>query len=428
MRFSILATLASLALSHAAQYNGVTDRWSFDLERVQNPRWMSTVRDDVLLSQLSIPGTHNSMTNNIGKPELQSQRVPIDTQLLSGIRYFDISGRIVNDDLKVYHRNTPTGYNFGQVFGSIFGFLDANPREVVILRIKKEHLGDRTSSFSQVLKNYFAPGTALGNAAASRLYYPGADVSKIPTLGQLRGRLVILQDFKKKKQFGYFGIPWSSSTISSYSFRPSPGNILKGLRWGFTKCSIWNAGRSNTKKLFVTHTTVSIGARPIDIAAGGSNVNDVGMNRYLGEYIYRGNAGRIGVIAMDFPGAYLITQILSLNTRFGALQPMDPDALNPGSNAYPPAAGVYPPNSAPAAYPPAAYPPPPGSAAYPPPAVYPPPPPPTYRDRDTSDEVPPPAHEGLYPPPPAHEGLYPPPPAHGGLYPPPPTDEFGRSY
>ncbi|KKF94139.1 hypothetical protein CFO_g3492 [Ceratocystis platani] len=116
------------------------------------------------------------------RPELQSQRVPIDTQLLSGIRYFDISGRIINNDLMVYHRNAPTGYNFGQVFGSIFGFLDANPREVVILRIKKEHFGDRTSSFSQLLTNYFAPGTPLGTAAANRLYYPGRDASKIPTL------------------------------------------------------------------------------------------------------------------------------------------------------------------------------------------------------------------------------------------------------
>ncbi|KAL1890664.1 hypothetical protein Cpir12675_005299 [Ceratocystis pirilliformis] len=406
MRFSILATLASLALSYAADYNGVTDPWSFDMEFVQNPAWMSTVRDDVLLSQLSIPGTHNSMTDRIGKIELQSQKSPLNVQLHSGIRYFDISGRIVNNDLQVYHRDTPTGYNFGDVFSTIFGFLDANPREVVILRIQKEYFYDRTSAFSQVLNKYLTPGTLLGNAAANRVYVPSGDKARIPTLGELRGRLVILQDFKKKDSFRYFGIPWSSSTISSYSFRPSPGNVLKGARWSLTQCSLRKIGWSSAKTLFITHTSVSYGARPVDIAGGGSGTNEFGMNRYLGEFLRSGNTARIGVMVMDFPGAFLINAIIRLNTPYGAPQPIDPGAANPGSYSYPPASGVYPP-PAPGVYPPNSAP-----GVYPHPAapgIY-PPPPVAYREPDTPVEVyPPPSapHVGIYPPlPNNHDSTY----------------------
>ncbi|WII35187.1 hypothetical protein [Paenibacillus thiaminolyticus] len=58
-----------------------------------NPNWMSLIRDDARLSELSIPGTHYSMayrTNQPATDHVYTQSMPLNTQLNSGIRYLDI--------------------------------------------------------------------------------------------------------------------------------------------------------------------------------------------------------------------------------------------------------------------------------------------------------------------------------------------------
>lgn len=63
---------------------------------VDGPCWMKYVDDNKLLDELSIPGTHDSGTCSVDNDtEPQSSQVKcqqdyIPTQLLEGIRYFDI--------------------------------------------------------------------------------------------------------------------------------------------------------------------------------------------------------------------------------------------------------------------------------------------------------------------------------------------------
>lgn len=63
---------------------------------VDGPCWMKYVDDDKFLDELSIPGTHDSGTCSVDNDtEPQSSQVKcqqdyIPTQLLEGIRYFDI--------------------------------------------------------------------------------------------------------------------------------------------------------------------------------------------------------------------------------------------------------------------------------------------------------------------------------------------------
>ena len=63
---------------------------------VDGPCWMKYVDDNKFLDELSIPGTHDSGTCSVDNDtEPQSSQVKcqqdyIPTQLLEGIRYFDI--------------------------------------------------------------------------------------------------------------------------------------------------------------------------------------------------------------------------------------------------------------------------------------------------------------------------------------------------
>src|SRR5438874_2499396 len=54
-----------------------------------NSDWMGALPDQLRLSELSIPGTHDSMSFH-GGDAVQTQSMPLSTQLESGIRVLDI--------------------------------------------------------------------------------------------------------------------------------------------------------------------------------------------------------------------------------------------------------------------------------------------------------------------------------------------------
>jgi len=60
----------------------------------RNPDWMGKLKDDVKLSQLSIPGTHDTMSR-FGGPIVETQTLTLANQLESGIRVFDMRCRHV---------------------------------------------------------------------------------------------------------------------------------------------------------------------------------------------------------------------------------------------------------------------------------------------------------------------------------------------
>ncbi|KKF96017.1 1-phosphatidylinositol phosphodiesterase [Ceratocystis platani] len=317
MRFSLFAAWASLGLGYAATHNKYSDDWSFDLDSAENPAWMSGLDDNVPLSMLSIPGTHNSVTDRFGEYNTQSQNVPLETQLISGIRYFDISCRDLFFNLMVYHGSSSTGYDLREVLNTIFNFLDKHPRETVILRIQKGKFTERSDTFVQHLERLLDPETHLGDRAVKRIFSKGdAGITAIPTLGEVRGKVFILQDFKTRVP-GRYGLPWRSSAMSVYNFKLILKAFLVELKWHAVKGFIELIPSRGSEKLCITHTSISVGAKPIEIAAGSEG--KAGMNRYLGEYLSSKNKApngvteRVGIIAMDFPGKSLIKQILKLN-------------------------------------------------------------------------------------------------------------------
>ncbi|MDO2411085.1 hypothetical protein QUB72_12190 [Enterococcus faecium] len=64
-----------------------TESWT---ARTYNRNWMSQLRDDVRLSELSIPGTHNSATATYRggfSGYVRTQSIDIRRQLDNGIRF-----------------------------------------------------------------------------------------------------------------------------------------------------------------------------------------------------------------------------------------------------------------------------------------------------------------------------------------------------
>ncbi|KAL2885148.1 1-phosphatidylinositol phosphodiesterase [Ceratocystis lukuohia] len=311
MRFSLFITLASLALTHAGIYKDIDDLWSFDLAEGRNADWMADLYDHVKLPDLTIPGTHGSMTDRLQSSRMQTQSEPLAQQLTGGIRYIDISCRYINNDMRVYHGLADTGYSLQDVLTTLFDFLHDHPREAIILRIQKGSFFDSTKTFLSSIEAHLISGSELSNRANQYIYSTDSKRKVIPTLGQVRGKVLLLRDFKIS-QAGSYGISWNSDAISSYNHRLALGDPFLGLKWGSIKSNINRSRCKDYKKLRITHT--SAGVKPINIAT--TAVALYGINRRLGRYLMYERGNCFGIVVMDFPGCYLVEHIVRMNKKY----------------------------------------------------------------------------------------------------------------
>ena len=163
---------------------------------VDGPCWMKYVDDNKFLDELSIPGTHDSGTCSVDNDtEPQSSQVKcqqdyIPTQLLEGIRYFDIrlgKGDDPGIDHGDYYLLKKDAYfmHLSDVIGYFKTFLNENPTEALIMLVSRgnDEATDEsvTTAFAKVLDDN------------PKLFYTS---SRIPTLHEVRGKIVQLRRFR----------------------------------------------------------------------------------------------------------------------------------------------------------------------------------------------------------------------------------------
>ena len=162
---------------------------------VDGPCWMSHVDGRKYLDELSIPGTHDSGTCSVDNDtEPQSSQVKcqqdyIPTQLLEGIRYFDIRLGKGNDpgichgDFYLFKKDG-NYLHLSDVIGYFKTFLNENPSEALIMLASRgnDEATDEsiTTAFAKVM------------ADNPDLFYTS---SHVPTLGEVRGKIVLLRRF-----------------------------------------------------------------------------------------------------------------------------------------------------------------------------------------------------------------------------------------
>jgi 1-phosphatidylinositol phosphodiesterase len=148
--------------------------------------WMAGLEDERLLSELSIPGTHDS--GALFEPIAglsKNQDLEIAAQLAAGIRYLDIRCRNVEDRFYIFHGSVDQHQGFDQVLATIYAFLDAHPGETVIASVMQETEPQRaTRNFEAVFADYTGEAPGRWNLSAA-----------IPTLGEARGKIVLLRRF-----------------------------------------------------------------------------------------------------------------------------------------------------------------------------------------------------------------------------------------
>lgn len=185
--------------------------------------WMKKLPDDLLLSDILIPGTHDSATRYVQLPWFSKcQDLSISEQLEAGYRYLDIRLGDVEkgaDYPPLMHgftkcKTRPLGgtLTLDQMLADCYGFLNQHPSETILFAVKHEH-EDAPAEKVQ--------GQLLSFAAAREGSWLLTDT--IPTLGEARGRLVLLRRWEDEAGLGPdAGIPCSGQTSGAGRIRASP--------------------------------------------------------------------------------------------------------------------------------------------------------------------------------------------------------------
>ncbi len=298
--------------------------------------WMGDLPGDLLISELSVPGTHETMAR-FGGPAPRCQTLTLDRQLNAGLRAFDIRLRHIENVFAIHHAGYFQNAFFGDDVLQVFvDFLAAHPTETIFMRVKREHnVKDVTRSFGETFAWYMS---MYGSAV-----WQTTDNSTYPTLGEVRGKIVILQNcradedddgtcvegmFEPVKEYGY---PWNDLFIQDdyvvYWTHASMNGKADSIRYHFE-----NAILGDPADMYVNFTSGSAGMNPVDVARGiwiPFRYSD-GMNertyRYLSLLLAQDYIGRLGVVMSDFPGAGLIDVIIAHNGLPLSLDNSPPEA------------------------------------------------------------------------------------------------------
>ena len=278
--------------------------------------WMKNLDDDLLITQVTIPGTHDSAADHDHCDEnsackavswaVVTQTYNIQDQMEMGIRFFDV--RLAYDQhndraFEFHHSSYDLKQSIGDAIGWAEDFLKKNPSEFLIWLIKQEHTKASADSFWYDLSNEFD--------GYPDLFYRE---KRIPTVGEVRGKIVIMARDKADYPQGYH-VKWDSDTayyvgvdkdltyvaedrykLYGHSASSKFVDIRRNLYLA-RSCSDCNSSNS-PNNLFITF--LSGEGDPDHGPAHYAGYENLHTAKYLGEEAPKGPHS--GIIAMDFAG------------------------------------------------------------------------------------------------------------------------------
>lgn len=194
-------------------------------------RWMGGLNDNVLVSQLSIPGTANSFSYNYtgeSYEKWRTQSTNIDDQWNAGIRCFELvcgeNGGNVEDSPLLCNRHKISGMTFGEAVEEIWKKVQANPTEFAIIIPSYDSDTGHPDHHSGV--DNFANG--LNTFYDSHTEYKYKTFTRELTVGGARGSLIFIARITSEEDEGY--------TLPD----PHQGTFVD--EWGSLKDNWWRRG------------------------------------------------------------------------------------------------------------------------------------------------------------------------------------------
>ena len=281
--------------------------------------WMRAVPDDTPLGRMTIPGTHDSCAM-YGGHLVSCQSLSLRDQLEAGIRFLDIRLRAAYDRLDVHHGIVYQYLSFDDVMSEVGEFLRRQPTEAVIMRIKEEQPPVGTSWYSHVVHEGLCASLAheeklccaarpasltfaqLVQEGICASLLPLEDASACTPLGALRGKLLVLPNYKAR--------PWPGGALDYSALRCQDDYLVPTVFHIYSRkipaivAALEEARTSEA--LWLHHLSgSSAGCYPYTCARF---TNALGI-----EELQKPARCGYGIIAADYPGPELIAACIKQN-------------------------------------------------------------------------------------------------------------------
>ena len=179
-------------------------------------RWMAALDDNTPITQVSIPGTHDTGTGDgftdewktLGLTFGATQDCSLKQQLATGIRAFDLRPAVVNDNgkpqLHIFHGPMKTNLSFDEAIHTLIQFVNANNTEFAFVVMRHESDSDHESA------DWSPTMAALLGSAEVRPYI--VDYEPNLRVKDVRGKIIVLsRKHYAEKPIGGFVERWTSS-------------------------------------------------------------------------------------------------------------------------------------------------------------------------------------------------------------------------
>lgn len=328
-----------------AEYGTLTEKSKKYIQHLSNIRftgalalnWMANLADDVPLSKVTIPGTHDSAAYTVSWPYICTQKMSILQQLDAGVRFFDLRCGLRDDILEMVHGVTYLGNRLETVLDTMYDWLMENSSEGLIVQVKEDRKSQRsTVEFAHAVLALLGKKPDQWRTA-----------NTTPSLGELRGRIQLFRRFvipselacgmdltewqdNPRKPFTIYTCHFVRITIQDhYKFStPAPLSGVIAKKGGNVSELLENASSDlDENHWFINFTSAwefnfQYQITPREVATGGWSVFKwvEGMNVRLRTYLRENKSEKrcLGIVAMDFPetGADdLVTALI--RTNFG---------------------------------------------------------------------------------------------------------------
>lgn len=170
------------------------------IQKGETNEWITNLNSDVLISQLSIPGTANSFSyrsnqenNKTQSNDADGNPVDIETQWNAGIRCFELvcpenGGNVEDAQLQCNRTNFTNGITFGEAVQQIWTLLRNNPGEFAMI-IPSYDSGTGHPSDHSGVRNFF---NGLNAFFGNHPEYEYETYKSDLTVGQARGKLLFI--------------------------------------------------------------------------------------------------------------------------------------------------------------------------------------------------------------------------------------------
>lgn len=279
--------------------------------------WMSYLDDNKKLTELTIPGTHDTCTYRVGGL-YQCQTMNLETQFKSGVRFWDIRLKVKNGKIYAYHGDKYLDITFDNILTTSSILIQQFPSECIIMSISHEGNQDNVELYDKlwpIIKNL-------------NHWYKE---DRIPKISEVRGKIVLFRRFIAPGGLGFpVGINaygdwpdnsterWKNSAGIKFTVQDEyKGYLSVNMKKKFNNYvePVLTEAKNDKDRLFINFTSGTVDG-------GGSvffppkSLAEV-TNKLFLDYLSKNTEGHYGIIPMDFPeiplNGGLINRLFSCN-------------------------------------------------------------------------------------------------------------------